>query len=273
MLGHVNNVIWIDYLQEARIDMLLTHAPDSRAAELAEGVIVVRHDVQFAAPLGFRPEPVTIDVWVTRITAASVTMAYEVYDETPEGRLVYVRATSVLAPYVFSGEYPRRLTDAEKDALAPFLADPDPKLAPTKVGPAHRTEMGHYPVQVRFSDVDVYGHVNNVKYFEYFQEARIAHMAKIWADAPTEIARVPMVLAQVSVDYRKPILFRTQPYDMWSWVASIGRSSFVIESEIVDGDDILSRARVVLVTFDPQTQKAAPAPDIYRELLVAHMPD
>ena len=34
-------------------------------------------------------------------------------------------------------------------------------------------EPGHYPLHVRFSDVDVYGHVNNVKYFEYFQEARI----------------------------------------------------------------------------------------------------
>ena len=31
-----------------------------------------------------------------------------------------------------------------------------------------------YDCQVRFSDVDVYGHVNNVKYFEYYQEARIA---------------------------------------------------------------------------------------------------
>ena len=31
-----------------------------------------------------------------------------------------------------------------------------------------------YDAHVRFSDVDVYGHVNNVKYFEYYQEARIA---------------------------------------------------------------------------------------------------
>ena len=29
------------------------------------------------------------------------------------------------------------------------------------------------PMRVRWSDVDAYGHVNNVKYFEYFQEARI----------------------------------------------------------------------------------------------------
>ena len=36
-----------------------------------------------------------------------------------------------------------------------------------------------YDCHVRFSDVDVYGHVNNVKYFEYFQEARIAFILSL----------------------------------------------------------------------------------------------
>ncbi|MDP3894040.1 thioesterase family protein [Nocardioides sp.] len=274
LLGHVNNVIYVDYLQEARIDMLLTHAPDPRMGDLAEGVVVVRHDVQFVAPLTLRAEPVRIDVWVTEIRAATFTMAYEVYDEDDSGgRTVYLRATTVLTPYVFDAERPRRLTPAEKDALRPFLEDPDPQLAPAPVGPARRSDIGHYPLHVRFSDVDAYGHVNNVKYFEYFQEARIVHMTRIWADAPAGTPEVPLVVAQVSVDYRVPILFRTEPYDVWSWVASIGRSSFVVESEIRDGDTVLSRARVVMVTFDPSTQRAAPAPEIYRELLVANLPD
>ena len=35
LLGHVNNVTYVDYLQEARVDMFRTHAPDSRAEDLA----------------------------------------------------------------------------------------------------------------------------------------------------------------------------------------------------------------------------------------------
>ena len=27
LLGHVNNVVYVDYLQEARVDMLRTHGP------------------------------------------------------------------------------------------------------------------------------------------------------------------------------------------------------------------------------------------------------
>lgn len=273
-LGHVNNVVYVDYLQEARIDMLLTHAPDPRMGDLAEGAVVVRHDVRFVSPLTFRSEPVKIEVWVTQIRAATFTLAYEVYDEPDGGeRIVYVRATTVLTPYVFAAERPRRLRGEERDALRPFLEDPDPQLAPARIGPAHHTDVGHYPLRVRFSDVDVYGHVNNVKYFEYFQEARIMQMTRIWADAPAGTPEAPLVVAQVSVDYKLPILFRTEPYDVWSWVASIGRSSFVVESEIRDGETVLARSRVVMVTFDPATQRAATAPAEYRELLVAHLPD
>ena len=124
---------------------------------------------------------------------------------------------------------------------------------------------------MRFSDVDVYGHVNNVKYFEYFQEARIRYLMRIFdVGGPGERA-VPLVIAQMDVDYRVPILFRPEPYDMHSWVVRRRHSSFVIESEIRDGETLLSRARVVAVTFDEATQRAAPAPQAHRSALMAEL--
>ena len=68
-LGHVNNVTYVDYLQESRVDMLRVHAPATGGEQLAEGTVVVRHEVEFAAPLVFRPEPVRIESWVTRMVA------------------------------------------------------------------------------------------------------------------------------------------------------------------------------------------------------------
>lgn len=270
ILGHVNNVTYIDYLQEARIDMLFTHSPDSRVGDLAEGVVVVRHEVQYVSPLSYRVEPVTIESWVTEVRAASFTMAYEVYDETDEGRRVYLRAKSVLTPYVFAEERPRRINPVEKEILGRFLGE-DPLPDGSVPTAPHLTPEGHHALQVRFSDVDAYGHVNNVKYFEYFQEARIVYMTRLWSGDSEGSGEVPLVMAQVDVDYRLPILFRTEPYDVNSWVSRVGTSSFVIESEIRDGETLLSRARVVMVTFDPKTQKAAPAPEEYRELLLRHL--
>jgi acyl-CoA thioester hydrolase len=121
-LGHVNNVVYVDYLQEARVDMLRVHAPAQGGEELAEGVVVVRHEVEFVRPLVFRPEPVRVESWVTQVRAATFTMAYEVLDELPDGdRRVYLRASSVLTPYVFSQERPRRITAEERDVLGRFL--------------------------------------------------------------------------------------------------------------------------------------------------------
>ena len=126
-LGHVNNVTYVDYLQESRVDMLRVHAPASGGEQLAEGTVVVRHEVEFAAPLVFRPEPVRIESWVTRIRAASFTMAYEILDEEPDGlRRVYARARTVLTPYVFNEERPRRIRDEERAVLERFLEVDEP---------------------------------------------------------------------------------------------------------------------------------------------------
>jgi acyl-CoA thioester hydrolase len=120
-LGHVNNVTYVDYLQEARVDMLAVHAPETGGEALAEGVVVVRHEVEFVAPLVFRPDPVRIETWVSRIRAASFTMRYEILDELPDGeRRVYTRASTVLTPFVFATERPRRVSQEEKDVLERF---------------------------------------------------------------------------------------------------------------------------------------------------------
>jgi acyl-CoA thioester hydrolase len=120
-LGHVNNVTYVDYLQEARVDMLAVHAPETGGEALAEGVVVVRHEVEFVAPLVYRSEPVRIETWVSRIRAASFTMRYEILDELPDGeRRIYTRAATVLTPFVFATERPRRVSQEEKDVLERF---------------------------------------------------------------------------------------------------------------------------------------------------------
>ncbi|MGH3357013.1 MAG: acyl-CoA thioesterase [Nocardioidaceae bacterium] len=125
-LGHVNNVVYVDYLQEARVDMLAVHAPATGGEELAEGVVVVRHEVEFVSPLVFRSAPIRIETWVSRIRAASFTMRYEILDELPEGgRRVYTRAATVLTPFVFAAERPRRIRDEERQVLERFYEADD----------------------------------------------------------------------------------------------------------------------------------------------------
>lgn len=117
--GHVNNVAFLTYLEEARVDMLFVHAGNDAATEkLASGIVVARHEIDYKAPLVFRPDPVPIDVWVTTLGHASFTVAYEVLED---GGPVYARASSVLVPYNVQEGRPRRVSDVEREALQRFL--------------------------------------------------------------------------------------------------------------------------------------------------------
>ena len=123
-----------------------------------------------------------------------------------------------------------------------------------------------YDCHVRFSDVDVYGHVNNVKYFEYYQEARLAFLMSLGRDAGER--GFSLVVARLDVDYKRPILFRPEPYLVESWVTRVGRSSFDIHSEIRDGETVLSRAQAAMVTFDLEEQRSRPLTDGERRRLL-----
>ncbi len=77
------------------------------------------------------------------------------------------------------------------------------------------------------------------------------------------------MVARIDVDYRRPILFRAEPYVVETWVTRVGTSSFGLTSEIRDGDSVLSRAETVLVTFDLTTQQSRPLTPEERERLLA----
>jgi acyl-CoA thioester hydrolase len=272
LLGHINNVVYVDYLQEARVDMLRVHARDQRSDDLAEGVVVVRHEVEYVRPLEFRFAPVRIETWVTEIRAASFTLAYEVVDQTAEERVVHLRASTVLAPFVFGSERPRRITPEERATLEPYLGE---RLPRRDVGgwqrpPAAPLSADHFPLRVRWSDVDAYGHVNNVKYFEYVQEARIPLLAALGRGLPSGLGE-RSVVAQTDMAYKQPVLFSTEPYDCVSWVSRVGDRSLELLSEIRGGDQVLAQARVVLVWFDPATGRSAALPASVREAAQARM--
>lgn len=110
---------------------------------------------------------------------------------------------------------------------------------------------------VRWSDVDGYGHVNNVKYFEYVQEARIAFLHSLAEDVAITGSET-FVVARQDVDYLRPMLFRAEPFTIESWVSRVGTSSYELQAEIRDGNTVLAHATTIVVAFDLRTQRARP---------------
>ena len=171
--------------------MMRTHAPDARSDDLAEGVVVVRSEVSYRAPLTFRFQPgehrVLGDRAARRVVhhgLRGLRRARRRADDVPAGQ---DRAHAVrLRHRAPAPAHPRRACRPSRAFLEP---DDSRRRGPRRPRTRRRAMDAHYPVQVRFSDVDVYGHVNNVKYFEYFQEGRIALLAWLAARRSTRGAR------------------------------------------------------------------------------------
>ena len=257
--GTVGNVVYVDYLQEARLD-LLRHHETSPTPSPGEGLVVVRTVVEYLRPVQLEDAPLRVETWACDVRAASFTLGYEL--TTAKG--VHARATTLLAPFVFASERPRRLTPDERERLLttyddpPFPADRSPRPAAWSGSAYHR------PVQVRFSDVDLLGHVNNVRYFDYVHEAQVEVMSGVFQEARIS-GTVEMVVVRSEMDHVGQVNLRPEPYDVWSRVAAVGRTSVTFESEIRDGDRVMARSRVVEVNVDPDG-RPLPHHDRHREL-------
>ena len=105
------------------------------------------------------------------------------------------------------------------------------------------------PIQVRWSDIDGYGHVNNAAMLTLLEEARIA---TFWnADLPDGSASPTQTLsggptadsftlvARQEVEYLAPLPFSQRPIRVDLWVAKVGGASLEVNYEVHSPDGVL----------------------------------
>jgi len=242
MLGHVNNVRYLDYLAAAR---------GSALAGLAAGR-VLSHQVEFVAPLVFHRDPVLVDTWVTDVEGGRLALAQEVYDEPDSGRRTYLRASSVLEHT--AGERDRARLDELRGSDHAWRDLDHPAREPRST----------FETQVRPGDLDQTGTVSDSVLFEYLQESRIRYVMGLHTRGQSWTHHV---IARTDVQYHRPMPFRAAPYAVHSWIGRVGTKSFTICAEVRDGDTVLAEATVVMVTFDKETQRPAPMAQSQRDRL------
>jgi acyl-CoA thioester hydrolase len=127
-------------------------------------------------------------------------------------------------------------------------------------------------MEVRFRDLDSLGHVNNAVYLTYLESARIAWWLHLTAQQG--LSGLDMILARVELDFRAPVEFGAR-LEIGVRCASIRRSSFVVESAIVDGGTsrVVAEARKVLVYYDYAANRSSPLPEDLRQKLLAQDPE
>ena len=109
--------------------------------------------------------------------------------------------------------------------------------------------MHTFEFYTRFSDIDRFQHVNNVRFVGYLEDARTAMM---FVD-PVKRGLPPVggcVVHRHEVDYLRPLPFRTEPVRMLTTVRDVTAVTFTLEHELVDDEERYMRAATVLAAYD-----------------------
>jgi acyl-CoA thioester hydrolase len=126
-----------------------------------------------------------------------------------------------------------------------------------------------YRLEVRFRDCDPMGHANNAVYFTYLEQTRFAHWRSLWGFGTPQLppGMPGVIVAHAECDYERPARYG-EMLEVRLRVASLGRTSFQYEYEIVDEQGrTVARAKTVQVMYDYRMEKPVPIPDSIRGML------
>lgn len=121
-----------------------------------------------------------------------------------------------------------------------------------------------YPVQLRFSDVDQLGHVNNSVYFSLYDLGKTAYMRDVLGER-VDYRRTSMVVANLNANFFAPVFF-TDRLAIETSTVHLGNKSFVLWQRAVceDSGEVKCECRTVMVAFDVETQQAIPIPQAWK---------
>ncbi len=130
----------------------------------------------------------------------------------------------------------------------------------------------HTPIQVRFNDLDVLGHVTNAAYQVYYSQAIVSYQQEVLR-AGDKHSQYSFVMATITIDYYKSILLDSNIV-VHSKVDQMGDKSFDFICKIVDAvnGEVYSQARIREVCYSRALKATIPMPSEWRQRILAFEP-
>ncbi|MDD2850866.1 MAG: acyl-CoA thioesterase [Desulfuromonadaceae bacterium] len=120
------------------------------------------------------------------------------------------------------------------------------------------------PIELRFSDLDLYGHVNSVAYFSFLETARVKMFENLFRELTGK--NIFLLVARAECDYKTAILFGDALVVSIS-VPRIGTASFDLDYLLHDGTGKnYANARTTMVCFDNVNKSTIAVPQCIRDM-------
>ena len=122
------------------------------------------------------------------------------------------------------------------------------------------------PIQIRFNEVDKFGHVNNTVYFQFYDTAKTDYFATVCTDVDWE--HVAIVVVKIEAEFFAQIK-SSNHIAARTHVIKIGNKSFHLEQDIIDTDtqEVKSRCISVMVLYDLVHQRSIQFPEAWRQAI------
>lgn len=136
----------------------------------------------------------------------------------------------------------------------------DRPQSPERSVPTRREYVAWRVATTRWADDDVYGHMNNARYFELIDTAVNAHLAEATGADIRDLSAIGVV-AEVSCRYFREVGY-PQPIDLGLAVERLGNSSITYRIGIFqgEGDEAAAEGRFVHVYVDNTDPERPPTP-------------
>lgn len=128
-------------------------------------------------------------------------------------------------------------------------------------------------IQMRFADVDMLGHVNNVNLQHYYDTGKIDYFNRVLGAGAQKWGHRGIIAASTHTDYIAQIRFGER-ISIRTWVERVGNKSLTLKQQIVaaEGPDgapqLKSESSSAMVYFDFDNQCSIPVPDEWRHAML-----
>ena len=129
------------------------------------------------------------------------------------------------------------------------------------------------PVQIRFNDIDLMGHVYNAKYQEFFDLARIHYFDDVLGNLISWTYK-SFIIASVKTDYLQST-FLEDKIEVVSHVTSLGEKSLEMTQQVYKNGqrEPVAIGKTVMVCFDMKKRVSEIIPQEWREKFIDYEPD
>lgn len=131
--GHINNVTFARYLEEARVRLLWLGAAVEQTGleghfrgDAPDGpkMLVASQSIEFVQILEYSEHPITVEMWIGKLGGASIEIHYEVLDGASEERRVVARAVTQAVIVDGTSMRPTRLSQEGRVIAQDWMDEP-----------------------------------------------------------------------------------------------------------------------------------------------------